>query len=89
MVSLKKTSDMIKVFYLILDKRLSVRLTEQLIDGYYKKQLKKKFILPIDINEIEMDLSNYIQSNANIKIYVKTTFLHGHSCLLIEKNCRC
>jgi len=70
LVALKKSTDMIKVYYLILQKNLSVRATERLITNKHFNKAKKN-IATQNLKKIESLLNNYLNTNVKITINKK------------------
>ena len=79
LITLKSSTDIIKIYYSIINKKLSVRATEQLINQKKPKQ-SKKIIIPQNLEKFKKQLSNYFGNKIQLKInknnngYIKMQF---------------
>tara|TARA_Y100000590_G_scaffold87538_2_gene98185 strand:+ start:3739 stop:4581 length:843 start_codon:yes stop_codon:yes gene_type:complete len=79
LITLKKSTDIVKIYYSIMNKNLSVRATEQLINQTSSKKTKK-IIIPQNLEKFKKKLLNIFGNNIQIKInqknngYIKINF---------------
>ncbi len=92
LIALRNSSEIIQVYYHILNKKLSVRQTESLTKKYQQKQKNTKIVIPQNINTFQSQLEKHLQTKVNINIksnksgHIKINFLKLKELeLLIKK----
>ena len=79
LITLKKSTDIIQIYYSIINKKLSVRETEKLINQQKDKKYKE-IIIPQNLEKFKKKLFNYFDTrielrvNKNNKGYIKINF---------------
>ena len=65
---MRSSSEIIQLYYHILNKKLSVRQAETLAKKYQQKTQPTKIIIPQKINTFHSQLEKYLKTNVKINI---------------------
>ena len=68
LLTLRNSSEIIQVYYYILNKKLSVRQTENLAKKYQQQTKPIKTVIPQNINTLQSQLEKYLETNIKINI---------------------